>query len=34
MSCFQNLIDYKYTQTVISFAEVVENVVGLVDKET
>ena len=30
MSCYQNLIDYKYTQKVVSFAEVVENVVGLV----
>ena len=30
MSCFQNLIDYKYTQTVVSFAKVVENVVGFV----
>ena len=29
MSCYQNLIDYKYTQTV-SFAEIVENVVGFV----
>ena len=30
MSCYQNLIDYKYTQTVVSFAEIVENVVGFV----
>lgn len=30
MSCYQNLIDYRYTQTVVNFAEIVENVVGFV----